>query len=316
MIDFKELIQAGVHFGHQKTRWNPKMAPYIWGFKSNVHLIDVSKTAFFLERAAKFLEQVAAEGKGILFVGTKKAARDIVHATAVKLGMPYVNHRWIGGTLSNFSQVKKSVTKCLHYEDILAKSENFPHYTKKELNVFKKVVERLKINIGGITNLKWPIGAVVVVDVNKEQSAVKEALTMGIPVVGLVDTNSDPTPIKYVIPSNDDAPRAIKLLINYLAEAIERGQETAKKQAEQQRKEKEAAKAAKKEAAAKEKDAEPKDKKAAKAVAKKAAKSDDSTVKAKPAASAAKAKKESEADDKEKKTTKKAAAPSADKEKK
>jgi small subunit ribosomal protein S2 len=204
------------------------MEPYIWGHKNNVHLIDVSKTAFQLEKAAKFLEGVAAEGKSILWVGTKKAAQDSVRSAAEHLNMPYVNHRWIGGTLSNFSQVKKSVTKLLHYEDVLAKDSNSAFYTKKELNRFRKSIDRLKKNIGGIVNLRWPLGAVVLIDVNKETSALREAAAMKIPVVALVDTNSDPSLVSYVIPGNDDAPRSIKLIVDYLEEATGRGQEVAK----------------------------------------------------------------------------------------
>lgn len=227
MIDFRELVKAGVHFGHQKTRWCPKMAPYIWGFKNDVHLIDVSKTAMQLEKAAQFLQGVAAEGKSILWVGTKKSARDIISKTGADLNMPYVYHRWIGGTLSNNSQVKKSVTKLLHYEDVLKKAEQFPHYTKKEFTLFQKMVDRLTKNVGGIRNLSWPLGAIVIVDVTKERSALKEAAIMGVPVVALVDTNSDPSHVDYVIPANDDAPRAIQILINYLTDATRKGIEIA-----------------------------------------------------------------------------------------
>ena len=227
MIDFRELVKAGVHFGHQTSRWIPKMNRYIWGVKSNVHLIDVSKTAHQLEKSAQFLQVVASEGKQILWVGTKKAARDVIKSVATKLEMPYVNHRWIGGTLSNFAQVKKSITRLLHYEDVLEKSEKYPHYTKKELSKIKKNVDRLKNIIGGITKLTWPIGAIVLVDVNKEHSALKEAVTVGVPVVALVDTNSDPSLVDYVIPANDDAPHSIAILLEYLQEAVEKGRQAA-----------------------------------------------------------------------------------------
>lgn len=227
MIDFRLLVKAGVHFGHQKMRWCPKMEQYIWGYKNNVYLIDVSKTASQLEKASLFLHEVASQGKSILWVGTKKAARDIIQETATGLGMPYVVHRWIGGTLSNNSQVKKSVTKLLHYEDILAKTDSFSHHTKKELNVFKKMVDRLAKNIGGIRTLGWPVGAIVIVDVRKEHSALKEAASMGVPVVAIVDTNSDPSLVDYVIPANDDAPRSIKVLTDYLAESVNEGKKKA-----------------------------------------------------------------------------------------
>src|SRR5438477_5713866 len=234
MRDFKELfgelVKAGVHFGHQKSRWCPKMEPYIWGYKNKVHLIDVSKTASQLDKAEKFLESVAAQGKTILWVGTKKAASSSIKDMALKLNMPYVNHRWLGGTLLNFSQVKKSLTRLLHYEDILAKAEENPFYTKKELNIFKKSIEKLEKTVGGIRKLTLPIGAVVVVDVNKEQSAVKEACAMGVPVVGFVDTNSDPSLVDLVIPANDDSPQAISLILNYLIAAVEKGKDLASKQ--------------------------------------------------------------------------------------
>ena len=228
MIDFKQLVKSGVHFGHRTSVWCPRMQPYIWGHKNNVHLIDVSKTAFQLEKAAQFLEGVSSEGKSILWIGTKKAAQDSIRSTAERLNMPYVNHRWIGGTLSNYSQVKKSVTKLLHYEDVITKDSSSSFYTKKELNRFKKSIDRLKTNIGGIINLRWPLGAVVLIDVNKEASALREAVSMGIPVVALVDTNSDPSMVNYVVPGNDDAPRSVKLIVDYLEEAARRGQEVAK----------------------------------------------------------------------------------------
>ena len=225
-IDLRLLIKNGVHFGHQTSRWCPKMEPYIWGYKNDIHLIDVSKTAHQLERASKFLESVAAEGRTILMVGTKKAAQESVRKMAKELNLPFVMHRWVGGTFSNFRQVRKAIANMLHFEDILAKSEQFP-YNKKEFNTLKKRVGRLNNIVGGIRNLSWPVGAVVVIDVKKEHVCVKEAATMGIPVVGIVDTNSDPEMINYVIPANDDAPRSINVLMDYMAEAIRRGQEIA-----------------------------------------------------------------------------------------
>ena len=253
MVDFKLLVKAGVHFGHKTSRWCPKMAPYIWGHKNKVHLIDVSKTAHQIQKASKFLEGVAAEGKTILWVGTKKSAQNVIRQAAHQLKMPYVTHRWIGGTLSNNTQVKKSVTKLLHYEDIVAKSDRFPHYTKKELNTYSKMVDRLKKNVGGILNLAWPVGAVVLVDVRKENSALKEAVRMGVPVVALVDTNSDPSFVDYVIPANDDAPRSIRVVIDYLVGAVQKGKDlvaTKKEEAKKEREKKIAAQAEAKKAAA------------------------------------------------------------------
>ncbi len=222
MIDFRLLVKKGVHFGHETSRWCPKMSPFIWGTKDNVHLIDVSKTAIMMEKASQFLEEIASQGKTILWVGTKKPAQEIVKEAGKSVEMPSVSHRWIGGTLTNFGQVKKSLTRYLHFKDVLEKA-NRAQYTKKELNSFGKLVTRLEKNIGGILNLKWPVGALVVVDVKKERSAIKEAQFMGIPVVALVDTNCDPSGISYVIPGNDDAPHAIKVVVDYLAEAVKRG---------------------------------------------------------------------------------------------
>lgn len=223
MIDFRKLIKAGVHFGHEDSRWFPAMAQYIWGKKNKIHLIDVSKTAFQLERAAQFLESIASEGKQILFVGTKEPAQAIIEEIAKKLGMPYVNHRWVGGTLNNYAQVKKSVTRLLHYEDVIARAEKYPHYTKKELSIIQKNIDRLLKNVGGIRSLNWPIGAVVLVDVTKEKSALKEAVSVGIPVVAIVDTNGDPSLVDYVIPANDDAPSSIEFIIKFLGDAVSMG---------------------------------------------------------------------------------------------
>ena len=233
MRDFKELfgelVKAGVHFGHQKSRWCPKMEQYIWGYKNKVHLIDVSKTAFQLDKTEKFLESISADGGTVVWVGTKKSASKTVEEIALRLKQPYVNHRWLGGTLLNFSQVKKSLTRLLHYEDILVKSESNPFYTKKELNLYRKTADKLEKTVGGIRKLALPISAIVVVDVSKEQSAVKEAVLMGIPVIGIVDTNSDPSLVDFVIPANDDSVQSVSLILNYLADAVVRGRETAAK---------------------------------------------------------------------------------------
>lgn len=221
-MDLKNLLSKGVHYGHQTWRWNPKMAPYIWGQKNGIHLIDISKTAAQLQKAKAFLKSVAAEGKDILWVGTKKAAQAAIVKVGAETGSPTVSHRWIGGTLTNYAQVKKSVTKLLHLEDILSKSTGH-HYTKKELGVFHKMVARSTKNVGGIRSLIWPVGALVVIDVKKEHVAIHEALERGVPVVALVDTNSDPSGIAYVVPSNDDAPQAIACIIEELGAAVAEG---------------------------------------------------------------------------------------------
>jgi small subunit ribosomal protein S2 len=231
---FGELVKAGVHFGHQKSRWCPKMKQYIWGYKNGVHLINVALTADHLRKAEKFLETVAAEGKTVLWVGTKKAASKSIMEIGTRLNQPFVNHRWLGGTLLNWSQVKKSLTRLLHYEDVLAKSEANPFYTKKELNLYRKTADKLEKTVGGIRKLMLPVGAIVIVDVSKEQSAVKEAALMGVPVVAIVDTNSDPSDVDFVIPGNDDSPQSVGLLLNELASAVERGNEIFAKKAKEE----------------------------------------------------------------------------------
>jgi small subunit ribosomal protein S2 len=222
MIDLKLLVKNGVQFGHQTWRWNPKMAPYIWGEKNGVHLIDVSKTAYQAERAAQFLEQIASQGRSIVWCGTKKAAQGVLRDILEQSTFPRVTHRWIGGTLTNYSQVKKSITKLLHSEDELVKADP-SRYTKKELNVLQKSVERLQKNVGGLRTLIWPVAALVIIDVKKEHVALKEAIAAGIPIIALIDTNGDPSGIDYVIPCNDDAPKAISIVIDHLVQAALRG---------------------------------------------------------------------------------------------
>jgi small subunit ribosomal protein S2 len=246
MISYQELVKAGVHYGHLAKYWCPKMAPYIWGYKNNIHLIDVSKTAAQIQKAAKFLEEVAAQNQVVMWVGTKKVAQDAVRASAEQFSHPFVTHRWIGGTLTNFPQVKKSVTKLLHLEDVLVKSDR-GHYTKKELNTFQKNVDKLKKNVGGIIKFAWPVNALVVVDVRKERAAIREAARMGVPVIALVDTNSDPSFIDYVIPANDDSVSSIKVILNELSEAVARGAAKAR-EAEKQKQEVAAAQRAEKKA--------------------------------------------------------------------
>jgi small subunit ribosomal protein S2 len=232
MIDLKTLVKSGVHFGHQTSRWCPKMAPYIWGHKNNIHLIDISKTAHLMEKAAQFLESIAAKNKSILLVGTKKAAKEIVKNIALELNLPYVTERWIGGIFTNRLQVQKAIKNYQNYKEILGKASE-TSYTKKELSVFQKRFDRLEKSIGGLQKLTWPVGAIVVVDVKKEHVAVKEAQSTGIPIVALVDTNCNPTGIDYPIPANDDAPRAIAVVLNYLAQAIKKGQEGAEAKSEE-----------------------------------------------------------------------------------
>ena len=221
MYDLKELLSAGVHFGHRTSRWCPKMKPYIWGSKNKIHLIDVAKTAFLLERASRFLTEVTSKGGSILWVGTKKAAQQKIRELGERFDQPYVIHRWIGGTLSNFGQIKKAMTRYLHLQDVVKKSS--PHYSKKELSSIQKEIAKLEKTIGGILNLSFPPAAVVVVDAKREQAAIKEALHLKLPIIAMVDTNTDPEGINFVIPSNDDAPRAISCIMDKLGAAVAEG---------------------------------------------------------------------------------------------
>lgn len=242
MIDLRSLIKKGVHFGHQSSRRNPKMRPYIWGKKNGIDIIDVTKTAAQLEKAAAFLKEVASEGKEILWCGTKKAAAPLIEQAGQQTSSPFAAHRWIGGTLTNWAQIKKALTKFLHLEDVLAKGGQ--QYTKKEMGVFNKQVERARRNVGGLRNFTWPLGAVVVVDVRKEHVAVEEAEFRGIPVVAMVDTNSDPSKVAYPIPANEDAPQAIECIVEQLIKAVQEGKEIARVRAAEKVKEAAAAKAA------------------------------------------------------------------------
>lgn len=226
MIDFKNLLKSGVHFGHKTSFGHPKMRPYIWGAKNRIHLIDVSKTAVLLAHAGKKLTEIASNGGSVLLVGTKKAARKIIEKAGADLNMPFVINRWIGGTLSNYGQVKKAVTRLLHLRDVLEKSTGY--YTKKELVMLQKQVDRLERNVGGIIDLAFPPSAIVVVDAKKEFSAVKEAFGMNIPVISLVDTNTDPSLVTNIIPCNDDSPKSIACIVEYLTNCFDEGKKLAK----------------------------------------------------------------------------------------
>ena len=226
MFDFKKLLKAGVHFGHKTSFGNPKMRPYIWGAKNRIHLIDVSKTAVLLDYAGKALTDLVSKGGSVLWVGTKKPAQAIIEKAGKDLDMPRVINRWIGGTLSNYSQVKKAITRLLHLRDIVEKADT-SHYTKKELVMLQKQLNRLDRNVGGIVDIAFPPTAVVVVDAKKEHSAVKEAFGMNIPVIALVDTNTDPSDISYIIPGNDDSPRSIEVIVDYRVSCAAEGKKLA-----------------------------------------------------------------------------------------
>ncbi len=253
MVTLKELVSAGVHFGHRTSRWCPKMAPYLWGERDGIHLIDVSKTAHLLHSAKKMVKELAASGKSVLWIGTKKPARGPVKNAGVSTEMPVVIDRWIGGTLTNFEQVKKAVTRLLHLRDVMSKP--LDRYTKKEVSVLQKEINRLDRNVGGIIHLTGQPAALIIVDAKKEASAIKEASYLNIPVIALVDTNTDPSGVTAIIPANDDAPKSISLIIGELVASIEEGKEVFKKADEErkatEKEEKRVAMEAAKEAAAK-----------------------------------------------------------------
>ena len=225
MIDLKDMLKAGLHFGHKTSFWHPKMRPYIWGAKNKIHLIDISKTAFLLEHTAKKLKDLAASGKSILWIGTKKSAQGVIAKIAKQHKMPYVINRWIGGTLSNYDQIKKAITRLLHLQDVLKKQTS--NYTKKERVMLQKEVDRLEKNIGGIIDLDYPPAAIVVVDAKKEHSAIREAIRMHVPIIAMIDTNTNPEGIDYLIPANDDSPRSIEFVMGYLAKAAVDGKKIA-----------------------------------------------------------------------------------------
>ncbi len=218
-VSLRDLLQAGVHFGHQTRRWNPKMKPYIYGAKNGVHVIDLQRTARGLVDGARFAQATAGHGGAILFVGTKRAAREIVKEEALRCGMFFVNHRWLGGLLTNWTTVKKSIDHLTQLEK--ARDEGkFDLLTKKEALDFAREIEKMEQSLGGIKHMKGLPAAIFVVDPKKEHIAVKEARTLGIPVIGLCDTNCDPSGIQYVIPGNDDAIKSIKLFTAAIADAI------------------------------------------------------------------------------------------------
>jgi len=224
VITMKELLEAGVHFGHQVHRWNPKMKPYIFGARNGIHIIDLQKTVQLIEEAYKFIRSTVAEGKKVLFVGTKKQAQEAVREEAIRCGMFYVVNRWLGGTLTNFQTIRRSIEKFKQLER-LEESEAFQKLPKKEFMRLIKKREKMRKNYEGIKEMDQLPGALFVVDPKREEIAVKEANKLGIPVVAIVDTNCDPDPIDYVIPGNDDAIRAIKLLSSKIADAVLEGKE-------------------------------------------------------------------------------------------
>ncbi len=218
----KQLLEAGVHFGHKTSRWNPKMAKYIFGQRCGIYIIDLEKTAKCLEEAREFLLDLASRGKGILFVGTKKQAQDIIQQEADRCSMYYVNVRWLGGLLTNFSTIKKSIGRLKEIER-MREDGTFKLLTKKEVASLEKEAALFKKNLSGIVQMENLPGAVVIVDTNKEITAVRETRRLKIPIVAIVDTNSDPDVVDYPIPGNDDAIKSIRLIISLLADAVIEG---------------------------------------------------------------------------------------------
>ncbi len=221
-ITMKELLEAGVHFGHQTKRWNPKMKEYIFGERNGIYIIDLQKTLKMFKEASKFVQELAADGKIVLFVGTKRQAQDAIAEEATKCGGFYINQRWLGGLLTNWVTVQKSV-KRLKELDEMATDGRYELLPKKEVIKLERERKHLQANLAGIKNMSRLPDAVFVIDSNKEQIAVREARKLGIPVVAVVDTNCDPSEVDYVIPGNDDALRAIRLFTSKISDSIAEG---------------------------------------------------------------------------------------------
>ncbi len=215
----KQLLEAGVHFGHQTRRWNPKMAEYIFTERNGIYIIDLQKTAKKIEEAYAFIRDIALDGKDILFVGTKKQAQEAITEEAKRVGMYYVNNRWLGGMLTNFKTIRRSIDR-LYQIQKMEEDGTFELLPKKEVMKLKKEMEKLEKNFGGIKEMKNMPGAMFVVDPRKERIAIAEAKRLNIPVVAIVDTNCNPEEVDYVIPGNDDAIRAVKLIVECIANAV------------------------------------------------------------------------------------------------
>ncbi|MDY0269817.1 30S ribosomal protein S2 [Trichloromonas sp.] len=223
-ISMKQLLEAGVHFGHQTKRWNPKMKPYIFGARNGIYIIDLQKTVRYFRTAYDFIKQTVENGDKILFVGTKKQAQDAIMEETLRAGQFYVNNRWLGGMMTNFSTIKGSIERLKKIE-AMSQDGTYDLITKKEALQLERERAKLEKSLGGIKNMSKLPGAIFVIDPKKETIAVKEARKLGIPVVAVVDTNCDPDDIDYIIPGNDDAIRAIRLFASKMAEAcIEGGQ--------------------------------------------------------------------------------------------
>ena len=219
IISMKQLLEAGVHFGHQTRRWNPKMAPYIFTERNGIYIIDLQKTVKKVEECYNFLRDVAARGENILFVGTKKQAQEAMREEALRCNMFYVNERWLGGMLTNFKTIQTRINRLRKLEAMEADG-TFEVLPKKEVIELRKELAKLQKNLGGIKEMKRLPDAIFIVDPKKERICVQEAHTLGIPLIGICDTNCDPEELDYVIPGNDDAIRAVKLIVSKMADAV------------------------------------------------------------------------------------------------
>jgi len=239
-VTMKELLESGVHFGHQTNRWNPKMKPYIYTSRNGIYIIDLQQTVGLFDAAYKFVVDMVASGKELLFVGTKKQAQESIKTEAERCAMPYVNQRWLGGMLTNFTTIKKSIDR-LNTIDDMFEDDSISAFTKKETLVLQREREKLRKVLGGIRDMKGLPGGIFIIDPRKELIAVKEGKNLGIPIVAVVDTNCDPDDIDYIVPGNDDAIRAIKLFSLKMADSVIEGKKRFEEliQAESDKEEKE-----------------------------------------------------------------------------
>ncbi len=228
-VDIKDLFEAGVHFGHKTSRWHPKMAPYIHSKRQDSHIINLEQTVIALDVALPVITKVAASGKQILFVGTKKQAKDIVRAAAEQVEMPFVTERWIGGMLTNVATVNTQIKKLKDLERRMDSGELEKRYSKLEVQRFQEEIDLLNLKYGGIKNLNGNPGLIIVVDSIVDENAVKEAKNLNVPVVAIVDSNADPSKVEYPIPGNDDSLKGLELLLSYFVEAVQEGKAAAGK---------------------------------------------------------------------------------------
>ena len=228
-VSMKQLLEAGVHFGHQTRRWNPKMKPYIYGERNGIHIIDLRQTVDEIERAANFIKDITSKGGTVLFVGTKKQAQQPMRENAERSGMPYVTYRWLGGMLTNFATIQKRIFYLKELRN-METSEEMQALPKKERLRLSRERDKLELNLGGVADMTRLPNALFIVDVNAETTAVAEAARLGIPVIALVDSNCDPDDIEFVIPGNDDAIRSAGLVAGAIAEAAIQGREEASRQ--------------------------------------------------------------------------------------